>query len=88
MNSDNIQGTDGLVLKVCKDHLGVELKIDDIDRSQLVGASLFESDIDCLFILFVSKSDSESDVYLRNRFGSGVTLSWSLLLLIIVCKLF
>ena len=54
----------------------------------LVGASLFESDIDWLFILFVSKSDSESDVYLRNRFGSGVTLSWSLLLLIIVCKLF
>jgi hypothetical protein len=31
MNPDNIQGTDGLVLKVCKDHLGVELKIDDID---------------------------------------------------------
>ena len=37
MNSDNIQGTDGLVLKVCKDHLGVELKIDDIDRSHIIG---------------------------------------------------
>jgi hypothetical protein len=37
MNSDNIQGTDGLVLKVCKDHLGVELKIDDIDQSHIIG---------------------------------------------------
>jgi hypothetical protein len=37
MNPDNIQGTDGLVLKVCKDHLGVELKIDDIDRSHIIG---------------------------------------------------
>jgi len=37
MNPDNIQGTDGLVLKVCKDHLGVELKLDDIDRSHIIG---------------------------------------------------
>jgi hypothetical protein len=37
MNPNNIQGTDGLVLNVCKDHLGVELKIDDIDRSHIIG---------------------------------------------------
>ena len=44
MNSDNIQGTVGLVLKVCKDHLGVELKIDDIDRSHIIGILLMGKD--------------------------------------------